>query len=340
MTRLKALARAIRKIYYIAQDSLFRIIGHATRRPSLREQLIGSDPLSNSKLAAVYVHFDHNGYIHDYVVHQLCELLEAGFRIIFVTNSPVLPELSRARVLPYCWKVLWRFNIGYDFGAYKDGIAALEKLDGLDGLVLMNDSIYGPFWKLKDTLAVVDNSKYDFWGITDSWEQRYHIQSFFLFFFAPVLQSSAFKNFWRRLPYVDDKGWVIRNGEILMTRTLIRARLRGGVLAPYRRVAKRMISRLPNMKAAITQPSDLSAFIAFQKKISTGRAVNPMQYFWDSLILDYRCPFIKRELLKSNPANIPLLSRWSEIIASQSTYDLAMIHAHLASLKALDTKAS
>jgi lipopolysaccharide biosynthesis protein len=61
-----------------------------------------------------------------------------------------------------------------------------------------------------------------------------------------------------------------------------------------------------------------------------------MQYFWDILITDYGCPFIKRELIQLNPAGIPFLSRWRAVIASRSEYDTSMIERHLRRLDRRD----
>jgi hypothetical protein len=92
----------------------------------VRREFPGADPLSTSRLAAVYAHYDGEGLIHDYVLHQLGELAAAGFRIVFVSNSPKFPPESVAQVSPFCRTILWRYNVGYDFGAYKDGLNAIE----------------------------------------------------------------------------------------------------------------------------------------------------------------------------------------------------------------------
>ena len=210
-TGLKSFAKLVLAPFVVIHDLAIEAAARLVRRGSLvRKHLRGDDPLCDSGKAAVYVHFDSKGAIHDYIIHQLRELMDAGFRITFVSNAPIFPESSRALVRPFCKDIIWRFNTGYDFGAYKDGIASLGNLDQIDTLALMNDSIYGPFWKLSETLSAIDKSKYDFWGIVDSWEQqRYHLQTFFIVFFAKALRSSAFKTFWRTYPYVNNKGWVI-----------------------------------------------------------------------------------------------------------------------------------
>lgn len=335
LTRLKALARAIQSPFLKVQDAAIRLYGQASGRSNLvRETRQADDPLPSSRSEAVYVHFDREGDVADYVVHQLRELVDAGFRTTFVSNSPRLPERSWARVLPFCKVIIWRFNTGYDFGAYKDGIASIKDLDRLDRLILMNDSVYGPFRKLRDTLSGIDESRTDFWGITDSFEYRHHLQTFFMLFFSQALRSSAFQSFWRNLPYINYKRWIIRNCEVKLTQVLEGDGLRLGVLAPYWSVANSVKTRLLETAVPDLPPSERGAYLRFRLRILDDRAVNPMQYFWDSLIIDDGCPFIKRELIQSNPAGIPFTSHWSEIIAAHSHYDIGLIQRHLDTLVA------
>ena len=270
---LKFFARLVLAPFVVIYDKAIEAAARLVRRRSLvREHLRGDDPLCDSGKVAVYVHFDTKGAIPDYIIHQLSELMDAGFRITFVSNAPFLPESSRALVRPFCKDIIWRHNTGYDFGAYKDGIASLGNLDQIDTLALMNDSIYGPFWKLSETLSAIDRSKYDFWGIVDSWEQqRYHLQTFFIVFFAKALRSSAFKTFWRTYPYVNNKGWVIRNGEIRLTQVLARHHMRSGALATYWSVAETMKDRLAASESTTRTPVNQ----AFQCASANGAADGP-----------------------------------------------------------------
>jgi hypothetical protein len=54
-------------------------------------------------------------------------------------------------------------------------------------------------------------------------------------FFAKALRSSAFETFWRTYPYVNNKRWVIRNGEITRDRAEAIATMvmRGNALKLY-----------------------------------------------------------------------------------------------------------
>ena len=328
--RADLIKRDLRKALFRILDSIINFFGQFRRtRNLIIRSTPGKDPLPGAARVAVYVHFDPQGKVADYVLYQLKELVEAGFGIIFVTNSPMFPSASEAAVAPFCRTVLWRKNVGYDFGAYKDGIKAVGDTGDLDGLLLMNDSVYGPFWKLNDMLSKIDRSSTDFWGITDSWEQHFHIQSYFILFFPAAFNSKAFKQFWQRLSYINYKGWVIRNGELKISRILTREKLRGQVLAPYWSVAKLVLDRLQGLNADHLSGEYRSFLDRLSINLIGGRVLNPMHFFWDVLIIDYKCPFIKRELIRINPADIPFVWRWPEAVQACSDYDISMIQSHL-----------
>ena len=322
----------IRSWLQTVHDWLIFVLGQLLRPFNfVRKTFPGADPLSTSKLAAVYAHYDSEGLIHDYVVHQLGELAAAGFRIVFVSNSPKFPPESVAQISPFCRSILWRCNIGYDFGAYKDGLNTVDGKDDLIALLLMNDSIYGPFFRLRDQLNEIDRSTTDFWGITDSWERQFHVQSYFLLFFGNVLKSKPFKKFWRQFPYVNSKRWIIRNGEIKLSKVLTQQKLRANVLAPYWSVAKKVLDSITQIDTDSLPDSHRNYLKTLLNHLIDGRPMNSMHVFWETLILEYKCPFLKRELVKSNPVNVPFAWRWPEVVRQASDYDVGMIRRHLQS---------
>jgi lipopolysaccharide biosynthesis protein len=306
------------------------IFGNLRRlRNQVRRSWPGADPLSESRSEAVYVHFDRHGVIHDYVHEQLRALVGAGFRITFVSNATKFPEEAVTEISRFCRQILWRRNVGYDFGAYKDGIKAIGNLDRVERLVLMNDSVYGPFYPLKPLLEAVDPSKTDFWGITDSWELAFHIQSYFLMFFPGALQSKQFREFWHRFPYVNKKKWIIERGEIGLSQLLVQHKFRAGVLAPYWQAAERILEKINKVDSAALAPAHREFLERITNHIVRGTPMNQSHLFWESIVVDFDCPFLKREVIKQNPAGIPFTWRWPEMIGERSSYDLSLISRHL-----------
>jgi len=329
MQLLRHYRRRIRSVLVAALDAVHWLIGNLRRtRNYVRRIWPGQDPHAGSRDEAVYLHFDRRGQIHDYVIRQLTELREAGFRITFVSNSPKFELSNLADVEALCRQIVWRRNVGYDFGGYKDGIRCIGNLDGVERLILMNDSTYGPFYSLRNLVDSVDAAKTDYWGITDSWEHHYHLQSYFVLFLKGALSSSAFRQFWQRLPYVNRKTWVIRNGEIKLSQILAHRKFRLHVLAPYWEVANHVFAKIAKISDDL--PEEHKLFLQYvQSRIISGRPLNPSHYFWETLIADFGCPFLKREVITINPTESPFNWRWSEVIARNSDYDTDLIMRHL-----------
>jgi lipopolysaccharide biosynthesis protein len=231
--------RAARIIYNFAQsvaDLTQDLVGYLRfRRSYIIERWIGERSLTQAARIAVFVHYDRYGHIHDYVIHYLGALVEAGFEIVFVTNSPRKFRKNVWRIRPLCGLILRRKNIGYDFGGYKDGWLAIPKVTQLDQLIFANDSAYGPFSDLAPLLSRCDGNA-AIWGMTDSWDSKFHLQSYFLLFKKEALTNARMLSFWRKVRYTQSKRSVIRKYEVGLTQEAIRSGLRCAALFPQHRV--------------------------------------------------------------------------------------------------------
>lgn len=298
------------------------------------ERWAGDLDLGAATRIAVFVHFDTHGTVHEFVYHYLREITRAGFLLVFVTNAPRLGAADRGRLAPLCGAILRRRNVGRDFGAFKDGIAAIPDLGRVESLLLANDSVYGPFHDLGELIRRMDMADADVWGITDSWGPSFHLQSFFLLFGRRALTSGAFPRFWRAVRYVQSKSWVIHHYEVGLTRALGTDGLRCRALCPYREVATTAVEALaretPAGPGRLALAAARTAFVArVVDAVALGIPLNSSHFFWDHLVLHMGCPFIKRELLRDNPARIPGVIRWREVIQAASKYDTDLIARHL-----------
>jgi hypothetical protein len=52
-----------------------------------------------------------------------------------------------------------------------------------------------------------------------------------------------------------------------------------------------------------------------------GIPLNGTHFFWEHMIAEMKCPFIKRDLFQKNPAHIPFLFQWEEVVRRSSRYD-------------------
>jgi lipopolysaccharide biosynthesis protein len=251
---------------------------------------------------------------------------------VFVSTSPQLPEEEAGKVLRLSWKVLHCRNLGHDFGSYKDGIRQIGSVDLVDSLILMNDSCYGPLLDLDCLEQLAKSGDPDIWGITDSLSRKYHLQSYFLWIGRRALHCPAFHRFWATLLPYQPRSLVIRLDEVRFTQNLVRHGIVTQALCPYHAVANRALQLILRRLA-----SDAGQLLSSEKDyleqlgnaISKGIPLNPMHSFWDVLLAEFACPFIKRNLLGRNPARIRGLIDWAALLQKHTDYDIDLIYRHL-----------
>lgn len=270
----------------------------------------------------VFVHFDPEGALVESTRAFLLGLADAGLSIAFVTNSGGLTAEAKNFLTAHCAAILIRRNIGYDFGAWRDALDTLGLPRGeTRAIYMMNDSMFGPFTDLRPLLSTIDFSKADLWGATESWQHRYHLQSFFLACGPRVIRSKAWKRFWRSVRPIPCKDWVIRHCEIGFTRALSRAEIRTAALFPLSRLLDpaeqaRLAAVLEANRSAGGKDDRLRREAEHAERILQALrrervGLNPSVDLWRQL-LRAGYPFLKRELLMRNPSHVPDVGDWEE----------------------------
>lgn len=146
---------------------------------------------------AIFASFSENNKIADYIIYYLKALRKVVDRIIFVSDTDMgkdeTNKISDIVSIAICHR-----HGTYDFGSYRIGYFwALEHnwLEDADELILANDSCYGPIFPFEEVFGKMDLQDCDFWGLTDSYEVKHHLCSFFLVFRKKVFTSIPFHNF-------------------------------------------------------------------------------------------------------------------------------------------------
>lgn len=173
----------------------------------------------------VFVSFQQRGILPTtwkYLEHLKEKL---GYSVVLISNCP----LQKSDILPLqnlCVEVIERDNIGYDFGAYKDGILRyMEKLgskfDELETLLIANDSVIGPIYDMSPIHDQMQAQDCDFWGMNDWFDDKRileintkslpHICSYFVCFKNNLLRTEIFKNLWKNMVYPSGRKIAIRN---------------------------------------------------------------------------------------------------------------------------------
>ncbi len=291
----------------------------------------GRLPLSGARRVAIFVHYDRYGRVHDFVYYYLRQLTDLGFAVIFVSNGSFVTPTDIERLCDFSALIVLRMNRGYDFGAYKDGIAQIPDIAALDQLLLVNDSVYGPFHSLGPMLEKMTVSRAEVWGATDCWLHSFHLQSYFLLFHSAALQSAAFQNYWKQVRLVQSKTWVVRKYEIGLTRALQNGGLRCRAAYGYRDIMQAVVLGLATSEAMDSggNPAMKAFRLQLIKAINNGIPMNGGHVFWDYLIGNMGFPFLKRELLHKNPTKNPALIHWERLLRESTDYDPDLIIRHL-----------
>ena len=190
--------------------------------------------------AAIYLIFPTNGLLQSHL-DSLRYLRSKGYATIVVSNVK-LTEADSALLLDGAFLVIERYNYGYDFGGYRDGILALEPhLKKLKYLALFNDSCWFPITSHVDWLNEAEKMGLDYVGAAShfgmprpkvaefrnlEWKYAtdhhfFHYASYALLISSTILKDQDFWRFWKKFPMTNIKRLVIRRGETGLTQWVI-----------------------------------------------------------------------------------------------------------------------
>lgn len=266
------------------------------------------DPATMIDAAPKVCVFAHHGLEADvagYVFELLAGISSAGYKILFVSSAEGIDRASLDRLHKICTGVFTRRNAGRDFGSWQFGLRHIKNPQGLNWLLLANDSVFGPLFDLGDVAEKMERSGADFWGITDCYQHMWHLQSYFVCLKGAVVRSEAFRAFIAKDFAGLAKPQIIEAGEIALSQELLGAGFRGAAYCPY--------------DALDEGKNDFSH--------------NPMHHYWRKLITRAGCPFLKIELLRDNPLKVPEVERFGPIVSAVSCYDVRLMERHLAALR-------
>lgn len=291
-------------------------------KPKL-QKIYSADALDFTGRVCLFSHFDKMGQIDPQVLNYLTELKKLGFKIVVISTAADLDADSIDKSRKCCDVLLIKDNFGYDFGSWKAGLDFMNlDLTKIDVLLFANDSVYGPLHSLEPVFEKMQDGSYDLFGITDSLQLRYHVQSYFLAFSRNAINSPEFERFWRDFPYLSSKRSVIWAGETGLTQTFREADFKIGAYIENQKVREDHRDIVEHLECRMRFPGPL----------------NICHPLWKLLITEYRCPFIKVNLLRENPDDVLDIYMWRTIIESNSDYETSLIQDHLDRFKAVSTR--
>jgi len=257
----------------------------------------------------IFCHFDYESIVDQYVLEFLDGIKAAGYDIIFVTTCKNLSESDVEHLKARCVAVLERENDGLDFGGWSDAIGMFPEVLESRNLLLANDSVYIKPGGLKALFFMMESKQYDFWGLTESYQIKPHVQSYFVNYSSRVLKSAPFRDFWHKCQNLSDKQSIINQYEVGLTGILEKKGFSYGSMLG----AGKNLASVPGMSS-----------------------INPSHHLWDVLISLFESPMVKIELLRDNPYDLDLENM--DNFLDQFGFDVQTIKKHLDRISPYYTK--
>ena len=184
-----------------------------------------------AKRLAIYFFYDKNGIVDRFVPYFLEDLKKNCSEILIVFNGKL--EENGEKILKKYGKVLVRENKGFDVWAYKTGLEyyGWNVLEQFDEIVMLNSTIMGPIYPLKETFDKMNVKDLDFWGMTEYFKYpadpsgccvyKYipdHIQSHFIVCRKSLVESKDFHEYWDNMPMIHNYWEEVVMHDIIFTK--------------------------------------------------------------------------------------------------------------------------
>lgn len=221
---------------------------------------------------AVLAHWSDRPLATRSVCALVHELQAAAYRVVVSSACDAPSDLVwDAQVDVDQLVVIRKPNVGYDFGSWSVALDVMPAIATAEQVILLNDSMAGPFASLHPLLQRFHDTEVDVWGLTSSQQFEPHLQSYFLGFRGGLLGMKPLRTFWSNVRDEQEKIRIIFRNELGLSRLL---REEGYLI---------------------------NAEYAHRRYVDTGE--NPVIVRWRELLED-GFPFLKREILR-DPAVAP-----------------------------------
>lgn len=276
----------------------------------------------SAKRLGVFIFYDRDQMIDDYVMYMLDSLNDAVEKIIFVSNSDLSKE-ELSKLDKYNIDINIRENKGLDAGAFKYVYDKYKReyLSSFDELILLNDTFFGPFRPFKDIINDMGDRDIDFWGLTANFNSpdgtnhskdgyiHSHIQTYFVAYRKNVLESDFFNKYWSKYDINKNNSFekVVNNHESYFTYLLEKQGFKW----------------------------DTYVNLDHYKKDEIKYNYNIYGYSAYTLLKYYNCPFIKRKNFVFNKLDALYMNngldtyKSLEWIKENTNYDINMIYKNI-----------
>lgn len=259
---------------------VYKLLRFARYIKPYKSQMILSTgtPINKNRVALFSIHLEQL-LVAEYLKLSCKELAESGYDVmLIVTFNKSLNIDSVKSLLDMHFashQIFLRKNYGKDFGGFKDGLEHID-VSRCDDIILLNDSMIGPLFT-SSFMTEFDKINGDLIGITNSCAIVYHLQSSFLKFSGSD-NTKILIEFFNNYEPTNERELIVRFGEIALSQYFIK---NSKTLVPY--------------VSSIQLWSDSG----YAHKIED----NAQHAYWDEMVFKHKVPYIKRELIVSDPSN-------------------------------------
>lgn len=276
---LKCLVK--KKIQFFVQ----KIAANILRQLTLiwREELFVRDDFKGSRVC-LFAAYCPRGKVRDGTMKAVQTYVDCGFDIIFVFTGKKLCSVDFFALKDTVSAIIYRPNLGFDFGSWLVGwqyLGDLQMTNDLEFVLLTNDSVFIDPVRTASAVENAKHSEHNFVAMALSNEIRPHYCSFWWFFNVKLIETSVMTKFFERLVIGLSKGIAITFNEVRILDFLIEESLSHRSFYEFEKI-RGSLKRQP--MEAIDASDQLR--------------VNPSLSHPSSLVEIFEYPFIKREVVE------------------------------------------
>ncbi len=273
-------------------------------------------PDSPKKFLCIFSAFSYDGRIGDYVWRYLAELDSSGLDIAYISASPLMNS-DIERLSSFCRFVVEKPNQCQDFSSWRIGLELSNNAEGYISVLLTNDSVFGPFFDLCKIIDTMRERGAALWGLTESSELRQHLQSYFVWAERNVLDSSAWKDFWKDIRWKNSRRWICMKYEIGFSQAMANAGFQFYAWVSTEKVLRipGILSGCPNIVLACALPLIEYFDFPFLKRSLFSKEFRSFLYL-------YSDPRMAKNYWSS-------LSKWRDSLMQVTDYPLELIETEV-----------
>ena len=156
------------------------------------------------KRLCLFAGYSKNNIIEDYVVYYIKEL--SLFADVYYCADCNINEFELNKLSNYVKKSIAYRHKKYDFWSWAILLSHINNINDYDEILLINDSVYGPLFPLKDIFEKMKDKEVSAWSVCGN----LFMMSFFIVLKREVFLASWFKDFMDNIKNDLEKNDIVR----------------------------------------------------------------------------------------------------------------------------------